>query len=90
MPAGEAGAFANGKGGKLYRAYQRLKVSNAVDFGDLLLECLRLWREHPDILEQYQNRFRYMLVDEYQDTNVARYLWLRLLAQARKNLLRRR
>ncbi|MBB3018070.1 DNA helicase-2/ATP-dependent DNA helicase PcrA [Microvirga lupini] len=87
VPAGEAGAFANGKGGRLYRAYQeRLKVLNAVDFGDLLLECLRLWREHPDILEQYQNRFRYMLVDEYQDTNVAQYLWLRLLAQARKNL----
>ncbi|QRM30861.1 ATP-dependent helicase [Microvirga sp. VF16] len=87
VPAGEAGAFANGKGGRLYRAYQeRLKVLNAVDFGDLLLECLRLWREHPDILEQYQNRFRYMLVDEYQDTNVAQYLWLRLIAQARKNL----
>jgi len=87
IPAGEAGAFANGKGGRLYTAYQdRLKTLNAVDFGDLLLECLRLWREHPDILEQYQNRFRYMLVDEYQDTNVAQYLWLRLLAQARKNL----
>ncbi|NIX76444.1 UvrD-helicase domain-containing protein [Microvirga sp. c23x22] len=87
IPAGEAGAFAQGKGGKLYTAYQdRLKVLNAVDFGDLLLECLRLWREHPDILQQYQNRFRYMLVDEYQDTNVAQYLWLRLLAQARKNL----
>ncbi|MGO4572436.1 ATP-dependent helicase [Microvirga sp. 2TAF3] len=87
VPAGEAGAFANGKGGRLYRAYQdRLKTLNAVDFGDLLLECLRLWREHPDILEQYQERFRYMLVDEYQDTNVAQYLWLRLLAQARKNL----
>jgi DNA helicase-2/ATP-dependent DNA helicase PcrA len=87
VAAGEAGAFANGKGGRLYRAYQdRLKTLNAVDFGDLLLECLRLWREHPDILEQYQNRFRYMLVDEYQDTNVAQYLWLRLLAQARKNL----
>ncbi|AWM89002.1 ATP-dependent helicase [Microvirga sp. 17 mud 1-3] len=87
VPAGEAGAFASGRGGKLYRAYQeRLKTLNAVDFGDLLLECLRLWREHPDILQQYQNRFRYMLVDEYQDTNVAQYLWLRLLAQARKNL----
>ncbi|WP_112662564.1 ATP-dependent helicase [Microvirga flavescens] len=87
VPAGEAGAFANGKGGKLYAAYQdRLKVLNAADFGDLLLECLRLWREHPDILEQYQNRFRYMLVDEYQDTNVAQYLWLRLLAQKRKNI----
>jgi DNA helicase-2/ATP-dependent DNA helicase PcrA len=87
VASGEAGAFANGKGGRLYRAYQeRLKVLNAVDFGDLLLECLRLWREHPDILEQYQDRFRYMLVDEYQDTNVAQYLWLRLLAQKRKNL----
>jgi DNA helicase-2/ATP-dependent DNA helicase PcrA len=87
IPAGEAGAFASGKGGKLYTAYQdRLKTLNAVDFGDLLLECLRLWREHPDVLEQYQNRFRYMLVDEYQDTNVAQYLWLRLLAQVRKNL----
>src|SRR5215212_1511751 len=87
VPAGEAGAFANGRGGRLYTAYQeRLKTLNAVDFGDLLLECLRLWREHPDILQQYQNRFRYILVDEYQDTNVAQYLWLRLLAQTRKNL----
>jgi DNA helicase-2/ATP-dependent DNA helicase PcrA len=87
VPAGEAQYFGNGKGGRLYRAYQeRLKTLNAVDFGDLLLECLRLWRENPDVLEQYQNRFRYMLVDEYQDTNVAQYLWLRLLAQKRKNL----
>ncbi len=87
VPAGEASSFAGGRGGKLYTAYQdRLKVLNAVDFGDLLLECLRLWREHPDILEVYQKRFRYMLVDEYQDTNVAQYLWLRLLAQARRNL----
>jgi DNA helicase-2/ATP-dependent DNA helicase PcrA len=87
VPAGEASAFANGRGGKLYAAYQdRLKVLNATDFGDLLLECLRLWRDNPDVLEQYQQRFKYMLVDEYQDTNVAQYLWLRLLAQARKNL----
>ncbi len=87
VPAGEAGAFANGRGGALYEAYQaRLKTLNATDFGDLLLECLRLWRENPDVLEQYQTRFRYMLVDEYQDTNVAQYLWLRLLAQTRKNL----
>src|SRR5918995_428097 len=87
VPAGEAGAFANGRGGRLYTAYQeRLKTLNAVDFGDLLLECLRLWREHPDILQHYQRRFRYMLVDEYQDTNVAQYLWLRLLAQAHRNL----
>src|SRR5688500_11215266 len=87
VPAGEAQAFGFGKGGDLYRAYQaRLKTLNAVDFGDLLLECLRLWRNNPDVLTQYQNRFRYMLVDEYQDTNVAQYLWLRLLGQVRKNL----
>jgi DNA helicase II / ATP-dependent DNA helicase PcrA len=87
VPAGEAGAFAMGRGGKLYTAYQeRLKTLNAADFGDLLLHCLTLGRTHPDVLAAYQNRFRYMLVDEYQDTNVAQYLWLRLLAQARKNL----
>ena len=87
VPAGEAAAFANGRGTGLYQAYQdRLKTLNAADFGDLLLECLRLWRENPDVLAQYHHRFRYMLVDEYQDTNVAQYLWLRLLAQARKNL----
>src|SRR5215211_3334066 len=87
VPAGEAGAFAMGRGARLYTAYQeRLKTLNACDFGDLLLHCLTLWRAHPDILQKYQNRFRYMLVDEYQDTNVAQYLWLRLLAQARKNL----
>jgi len=87
VPPGEAGAFAHGRGGELYALYQqRLKTLNAADFGDLLLECLRLWRENPDILELYQNRFRYMLVDEYQDTNVAQYLWLRLIAQKRKNL----
>lgn len=85
VPAGEAAAFANGRGGALYRAYQeRLKTLNAADFGDLLLETLRLWRENPEILAEYQRRFRYMLVDEYQDTNVAQYLWLRLLAQGRE------
>src|SRR5690349_6850081 len=82
VPAGEAAAFANGRGKKLYQAFQeRLKVLNAADFGDLLLECIRLFREHPDVLAQYQRRFSYILVDEYQDTNVAQYLWLRLLAQ---------
>jgi DNA helicase-2/ATP-dependent DNA helicase PcrA len=82
VPAGEASAFANGRGKKLYQAFQeRLKVLNAADFGDLLLEMIRLFREHPDVLAQYQRRFRYILVDEYQDTNVAQYLWLRLLAQ---------
>jgi DNA helicase-2/ATP-dependent DNA helicase PcrA len=83
VPAGEAASFAVGKGKKLYVAYQdRLKVLNAVDFGDLLLECIRLFREHGEVLRQYQARFRYILVDEYQDTNVAQYLWLRLLGQS--------
>src|ERR1700731_1341699 len=83
VPPGEAAVFANGKGGKLYASYQeRLKILNAADFGDLLLENIRLFREHPDVLRQYQGRFKFILVDEYQDTNVAQYLWLRLLAQA--------
>jgi DNA helicase II / ATP-dependent DNA helicase PcrA len=82
VPSGEAGAFANGKGLKLYKAYQeRLKTLNAADFGDLLLENIRLFREQPEVLRQYQARFKFILVDEYQDTNVAQYLWLRLLAQ---------
>ena len=83
VPAGEAAVFANGKGGKLYTSYQeRLKVLNAADFGDLLLENIRIFREHPDVLRQFQQRFKFILVDEYQDTNVAQYLWLRLLSQA--------
>jgi DNA helicase-2/ATP-dependent DNA helicase PcrA len=83
VPPGEAAVFGNGRGGKLYAAYQeRLKILNAADFGDLLLENIRLFREHPDVLRQYQNRFKFILVDEYQDTNVAQYLWLRLLSQA--------
>ncbi len=83
VPAGEAASFAGGRGKKLYTAYQeRLKVLNAADFGDLLLECIRLFRQQPEVLRQYQERFRYILVDEYQDTNVAQYLWLRLLGQS--------
>jgi DNA helicase-2/ATP-dependent DNA helicase PcrA len=83
VPAGEAAVFGNGKGGKLYASYQeRLKILNAADFGDLLLENIRLFREQPDVLRQYQHRFKFILVDEYQDTNVAQYLWLRLLSQA--------
>ena len=82
VPSGEAAVFGNGKGGKLYKDCQeRLKTLNAADFGDLLLECIRLFREHPDVLKSYQARFKYILVDEYQDTNVAQYLWLRLLSQ---------
>jgi DNA helicase-2/ATP-dependent DNA helicase PcrA len=87
VPAGEAFAFASGKGRDLYAAYQRrLKELNACDFGDLLLEGLRLFLEHPDVLADYHRRFRYILVDEYQDTNVAQYLWLRLLAQGSPNI----
>src|SRR4051795_11397216 len=83
VPSGEAAMFGNGKGGKLYASYQeRLKILNAADFGDLLLENIRLFRENPDVLRQYQSRFKFILVDEYQDTNVAQYLWLRLLSQA--------
>ena len=82
VPPGEASAFANGRGKKLYQAFQeRLKVLNAADFGDLLLECIRLFRENNEVLAQYQRRFKFILVDEYQDTNVAQYLWLRLIAQ---------
>ncbi len=83
VTAGESAIFAAGKGRKLYAAYQdRLKVLNAADFGDLLLECIRLFREQSEVLRQYQGRFKYILVDEYQDTNVAQYLWLRLLGQS--------
>jgi DNA helicase II / ATP-dependent DNA helicase PcrA len=87
VPEGESFAFANGKARDLYAAYQRrLKELNAADFGDLLLENLRLFQEHQDVLEKYQQRFLYMLVDEYQDSNVAQYLWLRLLAQGNGNI----
>jgi DNA helicase II / ATP-dependent DNA helicase PcrA len=79
---GDARAFGNGKGRELYRAYQdRLKTLNACDFGDLLMHPINIFRKHPDVLKEYHNKFRYILVDEYQDTNVAQYLWLRLLAQ---------
>jgi DNA helicase-2/ATP-dependent DNA helicase PcrA len=87
VPDGDAQAFAFGKGRNLYALYQkRLKALNAADFGDLLLEPIAILRGNREILEDYQHRFRYMLVDEYQDTNVAQYLWLRLLAGANKNI----
>src|SRR4051794_6575662 len=87
VPRGEAFAFAEGKGAALYAAYQkRLKELNAADFGDLLLEVLRLFLQNPDVLADYQRRFRYILVDEYQDTNVAQYLWLRLIAGGSPNI----
>ena len=84
---GEAQGYAFGKGKSLYRQYQeRLKALNAADFGDLLLETLHILRTHPDILADYRDRFRYMLVDEYQDTNVVQYLWLKLLASSSGNV----
>jgi DNA helicase-2/ATP-dependent DNA helicase PcrA len=87
VTAAEVSEFAGGKALSLYHTYQeRLKVLNAVDFGDLLLHCLTLFSRHADVLDRYQRLFRYILVDEYQDTNVAQYLWLRLLAQAHGNL----
>ncbi len=87
VDAGESEAFANGKGQALYAAYQdRLRTLNACDFGDLLLHMLVILKTDREILSQYQNRFRYIMVDEYQDTNSVQYLWLRLLAQERKNI----
>lgn len=87
LPESEAQRFANGKARDLFKLYQeRLKTLNAADFGDLLCECVRLLKDNPSILEEYQRRFVYIMVDEYQDTNVAQYLWLRLLAQKRQNI----
>ena len=86
VPSSEASAF-NNRGTELYEQYQdRLRALNATDFGDLLLHCVVIFQKYPDVLEQYQCWFRYILVDEYQDTNVCQYLWLRLLAQAHKNI----
>ncbi len=86
VPSAEGAAF-NNMGTEVYEAYQdRLKTLNATDFGDLLLHTVTIFQRHPDVLAQYQRWFRYILVDEYQDTNVAQYLWLRLLAQSHKNI----
>ena len=87
LDAADKEAYADGKGQHFYALYQaRLKTLNACDFGDLLLHMLVILKTHRDVLEQYQQRFKYVLVDEYQDTNASQYLWLRLLAQARKNI----
>jgi len=87
IDAGESEAFAAGRGAELYAAYQeRLKTLNACDFGDLLLHMLVIFRRHSDVLEGYRDRFRYLLVDEYQDTNSAQYEWLKLLADPKRNL----
>ncbi len=86
VPAGDASAY-NHRGTEFYDQYQtRLKELNAVDFGDLLLHCVEIFQNNPDLLAQYHRWFRYILVDEYQDTNVAQYLWLRLLASGHKNI----
>jgi len=87
IDAGESELFANGRGQELYKAYQdRLRALNACDFGDLLLHMLTILKGHRGVLEQYQQRFKYIMVDEYQDTNSSQYLWLRLLAQSSKNI----
>jgi DNA helicase-2/ATP-dependent DNA helicase PcrA len=87
LQAGDDDGFAHGKGQHFYTLYQdRLRTLNACDFGDLLLHMLSIFRTHREVLEDFQQRFRYILVDEYQDTNAAQYLWLRLLAQAHKNI----
>ncbi|OIR09961.1 ATP-dependent DNA helicase PcrA [mine drainage metagenome] len=89
LKADDGGEFADGRAAALYGLYQdRLRALNACDFGDLLLHCLTIFQDpaHQDLLADYQHRFKYILVDEYQDTNVAQYLWLRLLAQAHRNL----
>ncbi len=87
LPPNEATDYADGKAPVLYARYQeRLIQLNACDFGDLLLHMLTIFQQHPDVLAEYQRRFKYILVDEYQDTNVSQYLWLRLLAQERRNI----
>ncbi len=86
VPSSEGAAY-NNLGTEIYAEYQdRLRSLNATDFGDLLLHCVEIFRRHEDVLAQYQRWFRYILVDEYQDTNVAQYLWLRLLAQGHRNI----
>ena len=87
VPGGEGGEMAEGRVLELYALYQeRLRTLNAADFGDLLLHCLTLFTKHAEVIKEYQERLKYILVDEYQDTNVAQYLWLRLLAQRHKNI----
>ncbi|MBP2315318.1 ATP-dependent helicase [Azospirillum soli] len=83
----DGGDVAGGRVVSLYRQYQdRLRTLNACDFGDLLLHNLAIFQNHPDVLAEYHRKFKYILVDEYQDTNVAQYLWLRILSQAHKNI----
>jgi len=84
LTPGDNEEFANGKGQRMYTLYQaRLLALNASDFGDLLLHVVTLLRGNRDILDKYQRQFKYVLVDEYQDTNTVQYMWLRLLMQGR-------
>ena len=77
VDAGESERYANGRGGELYQQYQeRLRAVNACDFGDLLLHMLTILKTHADVLRTYQERFKYIMVDEYQDTNIVQYLSL--------------
>ena len=87
IDAAESEAFGGGRGQELYAAYQeRLRTLNACDFGDLLLHMLTIFKAHPDVLDSYRDRFRYILVDEYQDPNASQYEGLRLLAEPRRNI----
>jgi DNA helicase-2/ATP-dependent DNA helicase PcrA len=87
VPKGESFSFADGKGAKLYALYQaRLKILNACDFGDLLMHMISVFQNHADVLETYHRKITHLMVDEYQDTNVAQYLWLRLLGQKAHNV----
>ncbi|MCJ7421873.1 UvrD-helicase domain-containing protein [Sphingomicrobium astaxanthinifaciens] len=87
VDAADAQAYADGKGADLYAQYQeRLKAVNACDFGDLLLHMLTIFKSHADVLEQWRDRFKYLMVDEYQDTNASQYEWLRLLASPENNI----
>lgn len=87
VPSAEAAGHLDGHAIDVYIDYQaQLRRVNAADFGDLLLLCVKLFQDYPEVLKTYQDRFRYILVDEYQDTNVAQYLWLRLMAQTHKNI----
>ncbi len=87
VSAKEAHAWGEGRATEIYKAYQeRLRVLNACDFGDLLMHMIHVFQDHPDVLSEYHGKLAYLMVDEYQDTNVAQYLWLRLLAMGSKNI----
>ena len=87
VPEEEAQMFADGRAREVYRMYQkRLLAIGACDFGDLILQCVELLRNKNNILQECREKYRYLLIDEYQDTNIAQYLWMRLLAEGHKNL----